>query len=214
MDHARLRAALDTCLLTEREMDAEWSRLKSEEGEAKDDDSVFCFSPWPDRTAHLASLGVHVGGRGSRAIAMAAAKKGMWGGFWETNEEGAADGVTRGMANVEVDAGRVIKTVQKTGAAALGFGGKVGVRDPEAFVAPPKGVDVRQFPNGKGHFWPKMPCLECGSPWWLGDDWDASCANCGGDAESYDNNQTPHKEYRRRFERFRRLIDDLLANRG
>jgi hypothetical protein len=25
MDHARLRAALDTCLLTEREMDAEWS---------------------------------------------------------------------------------------------------------------------------------------------------------------------------------------------
>ena len=215
MDHARLRAALDTCLLTEREMDAEWSRLKSEAGEAKDDDSVFCFSPWPDRTAHLASLGVHVGGRGSRAIAMATAKKGMWGGFWETNEEGAADGVTRGMANVGVDDGDgVIKTVQKTGAAALGFGGKVGVRDPEAFVAPPKDVDVRQFPSGKGHFWPKMPCLECGSPWWLGDDWDASCANCGGDAESYDNNQTPHKEYRRRFERFRRLIDDLLANRG
>ena len=28
MDHARLRAALDTCLLTEREMDAEWSRLE------------------------------------------------------------------------------------------------------------------------------------------------------------------------------------------
>ena len=215
MDHTRLRAALDMCLLTEREMDAEWSRLKSEAGEAKDDDSVFCFSPWPDRTAHLASLGVHVGGRGSRAIAMAAAKKGMWGGFWETNEEGALDGVTRGMANVGVDDGDgVQKTVQKTGAAALGFRGKVGVRDPEAFVAPPKGVDVRQFPNGKGHFWPKMPCLECGSPWWLGDDWDASCANCGGDAESYDNNQTPHKEYRRRFERFRRLIDDLLANRG
>lgn len=22
-------------------------------------------------------------------------------------------------------------------------------------------------------FWPKMPCLQCGCPWWHGEDWDA-----------------------------------------
>ena len=170
---------------------------------------IFCFSPWPERDAHLASLGVHAGGRGSRAIAMAAAKKGAWSGLWD---------VIEGVANMRVSGGGggggepVAKKI--TGAASLGFGGAAGVRVPEAFVAPPRGVEVRQFPDGKGHFWPKMPCLECGSPWWLGDDWDATCANCGGDAESYDNNQRPHKEYRRRFERFRRLVDELVANRG
>jgi hypothetical protein len=56
-----------------------------------------------------------------------------------------------------------------------------------------------------------MPCLECGSPWWLGDDWDAECANCGGDAESYDNEQKPHKAFKRRFARFRELIDELRS---
>ena len=189
-------------------------------------DDIFCFSPWPERDAHLASLGVHAGGRGSRAISMAAAKKGMWSGLWKTCEPCVTEGEH---ANAQTRSGESErrrwtrvggesgseKTVKKvTGAAALGFGGPDGVRVPEAFVAPPRGVDVRQFPDGKGHFWPKMPCLECGSPWWLGDDWDATCANCGGDAESYDNDQRPHREYRRRFERFRRLVDDLVANRG
>ena len=68
---------------------------------------------------------------------------------------------------------------------------------------------MKQFPNGTGHFYPKMPCLECGSPWWVGDDWDAECANCGGDAESYDDEQKPHKAFKRRFARFRELIDEL-----
>lgn len=27
--------------------------------------------------------------------------------------------------------------------------------------------------------WPRMPCLRCGCPWWLGEDWDARCARCG-----------------------------------
>jgi hypothetical protein len=27
-------------------------------------------------------------------------------------------------------------------------------------------------------FWPRMPCLDCGCPWWLGEDWDATCARC------------------------------------
>ena len=91
----------------------------------------------------------------------------------------------------------------------LCFGGAIGVLCPEAFEAPAKGTDMKQFPNGTGHFYPKMPCLECGSPWWLGDDWDAECANCGGDAESYDDEQKPHKAFKRRFARFRELIDEL-----
>ena len=221
MDPERLRAALDACLLTESEMGGS----DTNSGGA-DMDDIFCFSPWPERDAHLASLGVHAGGRGSRAISMAAAKKGMWSGLWKTCEPCVTEGEH---ANAQTRSGESErrrwtrvggesgseKTVKKvTGAAALGFGGPDGVRVPEAFVAPPRGVDVRQFPDGKGHFWPKMPCLECGSPWWLGDDWDATCANCGGDAESYDNDQRPHREYRRRFERFRRLVDDLVANRG
>jgi len=98
-----------------------------------------------------------------------------------------------------------------SGVASLSFGGKVGIIRPEAFLAPPVGIGVKQFPEGTGHFWPKMPCLECGAAWWLGDDWDAECANCGGSAESYDNNQQPHKEYKRRFERFRKLLEELLA---
>ena len=209
MDPTALRAALDACLLTESEMGG--SQTSGEASSRGADLDIFCFSPWPERDAHLASLGVHAGGRGSRAIAMAAAKKGAWSGLWD---------VTEGVANMRVSGGGggggggepVAKKF--TGAASLGFGGAAGVRVPEAFVAPPRGVEVRQFPDGKGHFWPKMPCLECGSPVVGGDDWDATCANCGGDAESYDNNQRPHKEYRRRFERFRRLVDELVANRG
>ena len=78
--------------------------------------------------------------------------------------------------------------------ASVQLGGKVGVHRPEAFTAPPEGVDVREFSEGTGHFYPKMPCLECGSPWWLGDDWDAECANCGEGAESYDDSQQPRQE--------------------
>ena len=116
---------------------------------------------------------------------------------------GAASGETAGASKP-----------RPSGKASLQFGGKVGVIRPEAFVAPPKGVEVKQFPEGTGHFWPKMPCLECGSPWWLGDDWDAECANCGEGAESYDDSQQPHKEYKRRFERFRKLVDALDRGGG
>ena len=92
----------------------------------------------------------------------------------------------------------------------LCFGGEVGVFRPEAFVVPAKGApETKPFPEGAGCFYPKMPCLECGSPWWVGDDWDALCANCGGDAESYDDDQKPYQPYRRRYARFRELIEAL-----
>jgi len=35
---------------------------------------------------------------------------------------------------------------------------------------------TRMFPGkGRGVFWPRMPCLRCGCPWWQGEDWDAKC---------------------------------------
>lgn len=34
----------------------------------------------------------------------------------------------------------------------------------------------RMFPGrGRGIYWPRMPCLHCGCPWWQGEDWDAQC---------------------------------------
>ncbi len=38
----------------------------------------------------------------------------------------------------------------------------------------------KQFgPRGRGVYWPRMPCLRCGCPWWLGEDWDAECIRWG-----------------------------------
>ena len=222
MDHAAVRAALDECLLTEGELNEE---IVGEETGA--DLRVMCFSPWPEQVQHLAALGVRLQGPGSLAIAQGSLNRRKWGavGFKGGVKDGSAAALTAGMSKLTTGSGAASSslsgetvgtavTVQRPGGvASLSFGGKVGISRPEAFVAPPKGIDVKQFPEGTGHFWPKMPCLDCGSPWWLGDDWDAECANCGGDAESYDNNQQPHKEYRRRFERFRKLVEELVANR-
>ena len=216
LDREKLRAALDACLLREDEQEQD----ETDPNHRDDSDSMvadamgLCFAPWPEQIAHLASLGVRVGGRGSAALAAAASVRAHgWGGAApaDLRENSKASASVSGAASGET-AGA--SRPRPFGMASLQFGGKVGVVRPEAFVAPPKGVEVKQFPEGTGHFWPKMPCLECGSPWWLGDDWDAECANCGSGAESYDNSQQPHKEYKRRFERFRKLVDALDRGGG
>lgn len=58
------------------------------------------------------------------------------------------------------------------------------------------------------HFYAKMPCLRCGCPWWLGDDWDASCVRCGWDCEGggYDDDSRPLPEHRERWQRFVRCV--------
>jgi G3E family GTPase len=70
----------------------------------------------------------------------------------------------------------------------------------------------RQFP-GKSQpavFWPRMPCLRCGSPWWLGEDWDARCARCGWDCErdGYDDDSNPLPAYEAQFRAFSALLRD------
>jgi hypothetical protein len=230
MDERAIRAALDACLLTEAEMrqdtldeDTLDARLQSPFSEEKirARDVRLCFAPWPDRAAHLASLGVTLGGRGSAALATVATVAATATPEWRTNAKRivADAGETDARELDDFDKLRVASptasfrqtTPLSREKGGLCFGGAIGVACPEAFEAPAKGTDMKQFPNGTGHFYPKMPCLECGSPWWLGDDWDAECANCGGDAESYDNEQKPHKAFKRRFARFRELIDELRS---
>ena len=225
MDERNVRDALDACLVTEAETSQK--ALEALDGEKMDDvfstsgetgrdvrDVEMCFAPWPDQAAHLASLGVRLTGRGSAALAMAATSRLH---AWQKNVAAAeeADKKAASTSTSETPSARDVTLGSPPSALAAGlrFGGAVGVQRPEAFVAPAKGTDVKQFPEGTGFFWPKMPCLECGSPWWLGDSWDAACANCGGDAESYDNEQKPHKAYKRRFARFRELVEELRGTR-
>ena len=224
MDERSIRDALDACLVTEAE-----TSQKALVGDGEKNDDVFstsgetgsdvrdvemCFAPWPDQAAHLASLGVRLRGRGSAALAMAAAS-GLH--AWQKNAAAAEESDKKAASSwtSETPSARdvTLGSPPSAGGAGLRFGGAVGVHRPEAFVAPAKGTDVKQFPEGTGFFWPKMPCLECGSPWWLGDSWYAACANCGGDAESYDNEQKPHKAYKRRFARFRELVEELRGTR-
>ena len=233
MDERAIRAALDACLLTEAEMrrdtldeDTLDARLQSPNFEISEEkirarDVRLCFAPWPDRAAHLASLGVTLGGRGSAALATVAATAGVKkrtnakrivADAGETDELDELDDFDKlRVASPTASFRQTTPPLSQKKPGGLCFGGAIGVACPEAFEAPAKGTDMKQFPNGTGHFYPKMPCLECGSPWWLGDDWDAECANCGGDAESYDNEQKPHKAFKRRFARFRELIDELRS---
>ena len=53
-----------------------------------------------------------------------------------------------------------------------------------------------------------MPCLRCGCPWWLGEDWDARCARCGWDCEDggYDDDSQPLPKYAAKWAAFTSLI--------
>ena len=154
-----MRAVLDECLMTDDEI-AESARLAKAVGAVGTE--VVCFTE--------PSTGVEVGPAAAAGAAGAA-------GAAETP---ASVGVTSsptpssppaaprlGVGVVGGSGGGL--SINRTGAMALG--GKVGIIRPDAFVVPPKGKEEKMFPEGMGHFWPKMPCLECGSGWWLGDDW-------------------------------------------
>ncbi|EFN52146.1 hypothetical protein CHLNCDRAFT_58985 [Chlorella variabilis] len=64
---------------------------------------------------------------------------------------------------------------------------------------------TKRFSDGRlGHFFPKMPCLRCGCPWWTNEDWDARCLRCGWDCErsGYDDNSQPLPKHRAKWEHF------------
>lgn len=62
---------------------------------------------------------------------------------------------------------------------------------------------TRAFPGGvKAIFWPRMPCLRCGCPWWQGEDWDAKCVRCAWDCEAdgYDDDSNPLPKYKAKYD--------------
>ncbi|KAL4436621.1 hypothetical protein ABPG75_003760 [Micractinium tetrahymenae] len=68
---------------------------------------------------------------------------------------------------------------------------------------------TKRFPDGRlGYFFPKMPCLRCGCPWWSSEEWDARCLRCGWDCESsgYDDDSQPLPKHRARWEQFAAAI--------
>jgi len=94
------------------------------------------------------------------------------------------------------------------------FGGKIGVLVPEAFLRPTKQQgETKVFTSSEnkitrtGHYFPKMPCLTCGSPWWIGDGgWNSTCANCGDDDRCYGLDQMPLRQFRGKHRKFCELV--------
>jgi len=54
------------------------------------------------------------------------------------------------------------------------------------------------------HFFPKMPCLRCGCPWWSSDGWDGHCIRCGWDCEKggYDDDSKPLPQHKDQWSKF------------
>jgi hypothetical protein len=57
-------------------------------------------------------------------------------------------------------------------------------------------------------YWPRMPCLECGCPWWFGEDWDAECGRCGWSCEEggYDDDSNPLPAYQARWQEIQQAL--------
>lgn len=66
----------------------------------------------------------------------------------------------------------------------------------------------RKFQGGIAEYYPKMPCLQCGCPWWLGDDWDAQCVRCQWDCEQdgYDDDSKPLPAFKATWLKFTQAI--------
>jgi G3E family GTPase len=70
------------------------------------------------------------------------------------------------------------------------------------------GATKKMADGRNGVFFPKMPCLRCGCPWWSSDDWTAKCLRCGWDCESkgYDDDSKPLLAYVKKYEAFTTAI--------
>ena len=139
----------------------------------------YCGSTWPTATEVMASAGVEAVERGVKHKA-----------FYPS---GGVDGVVASTAAMSVS------TSRERGGDAFR-----DVRVPEAFAPPLAGQSEKTFQDGQvGYFFEDMPCLECGSPWWFGEDWDSRCANCGADDRTYGGDQRPIRSKRRIYDEFR-----------
>jgi hypothetical protein len=96
-------------------------------------------------------------------------------------------------------------------AAADGAAGSSSVWDPPTGKYGKAGA-TRSVPGADipATFWPKMPCLRCGCPWWLGEEWDARCARCAWDCENggYDDDSLPLPKHVGKWEVFTGMIKE------
>lgn len=89
---------------------------------------------------------------------------------------------------------------------------KASVYDPPEGHAKRPGTYKAFAGKGQAVYWPRMPCLRCGCPWWLGEDWDALCVRCGWccESEGYDNDSRPLTTggWLERYEKFTACIKE------
>jgi hypothetical protein len=87
---------------------------------------------------------------------------------------------------------------------------KKSIYDPPEGAAKRPGTYRSFGKRGAAVYWPRMPCLRCGCPWWLGEDWDAVCVRCRWTAENdgYDDDSQPLKKggWLERYQEFTALL--------
>ena len=186
MDAQAIKACLDACLLTKEEDEDAINR-----GGDDRSDTVYCAKSWPSAADVNAEAGVEVVDR--------AAKHKL---FYPTT--------TATMAN----SAAVPDAPTTASGSVITLGGDVGVLVREAFDAPKTGEpQSKTFASDVvGHYFPDMPCLRCGAPWWLGESWNSTCANCGADDRCYDANQQPLRLHRRKYGEFMRALERLALD--
>lgn len=186
MDAQAIKACLDACLLTKEEDEDAINR-----GGDDRSDTVYCAKSWPSAADVNAEAGVEVVDR--------AAKHKL---FYPTT--------TATMAN----SAAVPDAPTTASGSVITLGGDVGMLVREAFDAPKPGEpQSKTFASGVvGHYFPDMPCLRCGAPWWLGESWNSTCANCGADDRCYDANQQPLRLHRRKYGEFMRALERLALD--
>ena len=170
-------AALDACLVT----DEEWIALSAQGGSAGAADP---FKPWPSLDALLSAAepdgsdNAHHGdvhhhhrhddGRDKASASMTSAAA--------SSLPPSASGSLTAQMQALIASVVPLRTVR------------------DAFLLPATSATsdaTMRIAGRNASWWPKMPCLTCGCFWWHGDDWDASCANCGAGADDYDDEQKP-----------------------
>lgn len=80
--------------------------------------------------------------------------------------------------------------------------------DPPSGKYAKPGATKRLADGRTAHFFPKMPCLRCGCPWWSSEEWNGRCVRCGWDCEKqgYDDDSRPLPAYQKKWESFTDLI--------
>ena len=207
MDAASIKACLDACLLTKEEDEDDINRG----GEGRD--VVYCAKSWPSVAEVNADAGVEVVDRTAKHKVYFPSTAPATREAQTTTPSVDAVAMTDGAAPAVVSSSSSVR-----------LGGDVGIVVPEAFTTPKPGepqsktfvraADAADAADAVvvGHYFPDMPCLACGAPWWIGESWNSTCANCGADDRCYDANQQPLRAHRRKYGEFIRALERLAMD--